>query len=1339
MDQNELNKLLGGQAPHTPAADPQAAPTTPDQQQASPPADIVIPGQHVQGVWDVLSQGFNAGSQVNPEIINHANTPAEASAMKDAAVAAGMPAVTGGFKSLFETKDFLFGDTPPDQQSSFRQGIEAADAAMKEQRPIVAGLASGIGQFAVAMVGLGKVAGVAKAVVPAARTAVAAVEGLKGGKVAMESGKAAMAGAMAFDPHEERLSNLIQNTPLANPFNAWLAAQPGDSAAMGRLKNAMESLGMDAAIIGTFTGALKVWKYLKAGKTAEASRAVGDMERARNEHIAGVAQDAAPAPKQSGDLGAQTQADPMAADPVQTQGAAAGEPNGYVKVEPDAASPDAVKDPNATAAPDGAAPQAAEGRPTADPMAKVADGANPTQDVPKGDVPVTDTVANAAAAPETATAAPTGYKDTVVFTGPEAAGIVDQIGYTLENAQKAWEDLSKHGSISAMLAAGKRVSPDLGTFYDRFRTDSDVTDLIALAAHEKEAELAANGWRVRVTDKEFMQQVSDFASLTGSAPQELLGKLQAAGEAQNNMAAKMVVAGSLASKTFQDASLLAMRRKLGDFTEFGSLEAMEEEIAKRFSLATSLLKITDEIRSEAGRTLRANRGRPFDPALFEGLTKDRFYEMLASADGQPTTLKVLADPSLPRKIMDTVNYLRVASLVSGPKTQLINILSNSYMLAFRPMERLLGAGIATATGRIPGQASGQIIKENLKQYAYMGSALVDGFGMAAKAFVRNDGLLRPFGTEAVAESQRTGWTVPGTQALDANYFKPWDSLPNLIWNAMSVPMTAAGVPLRMLGGMDELVKQIVYRSKLMASAHIEGTQKAIEAGLDAPAAKAFVKSYVDKAVDSGFDSEGRGLNEAALREADIATFQQDLKEGTIGRNLQVFVSKDPSQFVRFILPFVKTPTNIIRYSWKMTPVLNLLQEEFRSAFMGHLGFEARSQAIGQMSLGSLFMGSAAYLALNGMITGGGPSDKNAKSQLLATGWQPYSFIRHNDDGSKTYVPFGRYDPVGLPFGIIADIMDAQHNLQNAASPNHDVDAAIYALCISLAKQFTSRTYLLSLTQAIDAMSDPDRNGATFMGGLAQSMVPFSSATRQLSQDDYMRDARTMADKLMQVTPGLSEKLPPKYNWLGQPVLNRQGLWTDDNGSLVDMETQRLGLEGGGATINVPSPNIDYGGGAKLDLRDITLSDGRDAYAVFQELSGKPTPRATPLVDQVAKVMRSKAYSLAPDGDRDVKGTKLWMLGSVVSKYREAAKKVLLKDPNIRQEITQQRGLVSDSFKHLREAPPQAGKGDVGGVLNAFGQGGPSSTTTMGNTPQAKPSGNKALTPSELIQQLEPSK
>lgn len=903
---------------------------------------------------------------------------------------------------------------------------------------------------------------------------------------------------------------------------------------------------------------------------------------------------------------------------------------------------------------------------------------------------------------EAGVAKPQTFKNKVDFKPAESNHLLDELPMSLENAEKDWDTMSKVGTWGGVMDAGRSLSPDLGTFYDRFKTDNEVDQTIELAVNHKAEELEKQGFRARLTDDRLQEQVHAFASLSGIDPAGLLGILQQAGEASRTLTAKMIVVGSLTAKTFQDASLLAMRRKLGDYSQFGSLEAMEAEIAKRFSLATTLLKITDEIRSQGGRTLRANRGKPFDPSLFEGLGKDRFYDLLAEAQGNPIKLKMLADPTLYRKIMDTVNYLRISSLVSGPKTQLINIMTNGYMTAVRPMERILGGAWQAIRHPVAEASTGAgtaLIKENLRQYTYMGSALMDGFGQAVKAVVRNDGLLKPHSSEAFGP--QATWQVPGTQAINGNYFKPWDSLPNILHNSLSIPLTAAGVAPRLLGGVDELVKQTVYRSKVAASAHMEGVEQAVQSGLKGKAARDFVKSYVGQRLDNAFDAEGRGVDPEALREANIATFQQDLLPGTFGKNVQTLISNDKTQLVRLILPFVKTPTNVIRYGWKMTPGLNMLQGEYKQMLSGAMGNEAKAQAVGQMTMGFLFMGSAAYLGAQGMITGGGPSDPKLKAQLLATGWQPYSIVTENDDGTKSYTPFNRYDPVALPFGIIADIQDAIHIMGDDAENSPELQDAIGALGTSLAKQFTSRTYLLSLNQALEALSDPDRSGQRFAGSMAQSFVPFSGFTRQTSNDPYLRDARTIADKMMQVVPGQSANLPPKYNWLGQPVLNRQGLWSDDNGTLVDMEVQRLGLAG----YPVGAPSFKMGSkGSEVDLRAIALADGENAYVAYQRLSGKPTPNVRSLRDTVATVMGSRAYQRAPDGEAGTRGTKMWVLMRYIGKYREAAGKRIRADKNVRDALLKAQRKVVDHYKHLKQEPTAEQKASLQGIIDGFGAG-----------------------------------
>lgn len=85
------------------------------------------------------------------------------------------------------------------------------------------------------------------------------------GQVAQVEGAAATAGVMVFDPHEKRLSNLIQESEaLANPVNEYLQSDPEDTDAEGRFKNAIESLGFGVFAEGLLRGIRAVLANRKA-------------------------------------------------------------------------------------------------------------------------------------------------------------------------------------------------------------------------------------------------------------------------------------------------------------------------------------------------------------------------------------------------------------------------------------------------------------------------------------------------------------------------------------------------------------------------------------------------------------------------------------------------------------------------------------------------------------------------------------------------------------------------------------------------------------------------------------------------------------------------------------------------------------------------------------------------------------------------------------------------------------------------------------------------------------------------------------------------------------------
>jgi hypothetical protein len=167
------------------------------------------------------------------------------------------------------------------------------------------------------------------------------------------------------------------------------------------------------------------------------------------------------------------------------------------------------------------------------------------------------------------------------------------------------------------------------------------------------------------------------------------------------------------------------------------------------------------------------------------------------------------------------------------------------------------------------------------------------------------------------------------------------------------------------------------------------------------------------------------------------------------------------------------------------------------------------------------------------------------------------------------------------------------------------------------------------------------------------------------------------------------------------VLNRQGLWSDDNGSLVDREIVRIGLAGG-SVMYPPSPAMESFGG-KVDLRTITLSTGENAYQKLQELRGQPAPSAPSLRETIAKLMRSEAYHRAPDGDRETKGTRSWLIANMVSRYQTIASRLIKADPNVRDALLRAQRRVVDHYQHLKVEPTPRQQEGLDAILKGYGQ------------------------------------
>lgn len=1130
-------------------------------------------------------------------------------------------AVGGATQGVLAAKDFLTGGAPAEaDRSAPRQQL---DKEMDDltQDSLANSLVAGISQFGIGMLGVGKLAAAAEAV-PVAGEAISAA-GSAIGRWA-ESGKAATVGATFFDPHSANVANIVQKVPaLANPVTQFLASSPDDGDALGRVKNAMASIGLDAAVTGVFAAGMKVVKAMRSGDTGAIAAAHGELdaamqnEQGSREAIRNPPEEAPEEPQEA---------------PPNTQANATGIPKDETVSGPSGGNE------------------------------KVSVVQSPTAGAPGGKLPPKPSLIN--------------LSD-------------EQVNSLIEHSRADSDAIIKYGSWQSAIDAGHVFGdPNNRVPWQKFGASGNV-DSVTQSLDELTARVAdtlkgefdeAKGGDV-VGDAVNSQMVQQRAALWNEDPSALLGLLQAAGKHSIQLRANMDAAYLIGQRAMQDAYTLAARINAGYLEEFGGSRPAALAAFKQVQeIAATAYAQGNAMSANAGRALRGMRGdfqpNPTDIAALNAVDPEVMLQVMQATKGDPRAIVKALQPKLwepggmgfaAKQFGEAAQFLLINNLISNPLTHAVILATNTYQVASRPMERYIGS-LAT------GEAGGAIRQQAMKQYTYMASSLYDSFHQAVAAFRVGDSIMAPHSVEIGAASTNLGQTVAQLP------WKDFDSVPNILYNTLTFAAKAAGLPSRFVGAQDELVKQIVYRGKVLADAHVEGAT----AGLDGPA----LTAHVQQALTNAYDAAGRATNTTALNEARIATFQQDLPETgsfmgvgrglpTLGKSVQNFVNNYPP--AKVILPFVRTPANLFRNGVKLTPVLAMFQAEYQDAIRGALGPEQQAQAVGQMAMGSLFMGTAALLAYEGRITGSGPSDPHLRTALLNTGWRPYSFTIPHPDGSLTYVQFGRFDPIAMPFGMMADIMDiAQHPdpvIQSKA------ESMAQALATGLLKSMTDKLYLQNLSQIIEGVTNPDASLWKVAGSYASNYVPFASALRMGNPDPYMREARTFIDQAKRGIPGFSESVPARRDAFGEPVTAHKGIWLTDSGSVVDHEVTRMATEQG-LTLGGPTPHATGG----VDLRNLTMMDGSNAFDKLQELSAQPAPGVPRMKDAMAKLIESEEYKNAPDGPDSIRGTRLSMMLDLAHRYRSAASRIVSADPNVRTAETAQRRAVAAAYAAKRPNP-----------------------------------------------------
>ena len=337
------------------------------------------------------------------------------------------------------------------------------------------------------------------------------------------------------------------------------------------------------------------------------------------------------------------------------------------------------------------------------------------------------------------------------------------------------------------------------------------------------------------------------------------------------------------------------------------------------------------------------------------------------------------------------------------------------------------------------------------------------------------------------------------------------------------------IPTRALTAADEFFKAVVYRSETNRLAYLKAVQ---ETKGGANISRRMAEILNDPKLNADIFNKAR-------EEAQYRTFQKQL--GTFGT--KVMSLRDSVYPMKYIIPFIKTPTNIMKFTLERTPAnFAKIMWDFRK---GKITAEQLSSELSKPVLGSLISAAAVLYVLDGTITGGAPKNKKERELKYASGWQPYS-IKIGD----TYYSYSRLEPLGSILGLTADFVNT---VKYADEKTYNEIAS--ELVLSVTKNLSSKTFLSGLSKFMDALSDPEHYGATYIEQLAGSLVPSGVAAVARSTDPYMREVESPLDSMKARIPMLSKTLPYREGAYGVPVENQGGLLNMISPIKVSKETE----------------------------------------------------------------------------------------------------------------------------------------------------------------------------------------
>lgn len=651
-------------------------------------------------------------------------------------------------------------------------------------------------------------------------------------------------------------------------------------------------------------------------------------------------------------------------------------------------------------------------------------------------------------------------------------------------------------------------------------------------------------------------------------------------------------------------------------------------------------------RAEAGRALQAwsipATGTPSEKlkgmeAILDSFggaeaSKDLARRLASFGDGQLTSSQIntLTQKSAYARSGDAIVEAWTAGLLTNPVTHVKNLTSNT-------LTTLMGAAERYSQALFP-QSEVTIAEAN---------SFVMGLIQSQKEAFANAG--RAFRTGQVGFGQ-SKIELPRTRASSKEILD-LQGLAKPFGYAMDYYGRMVNTSFKALAAGDEYSKTILFNAQRNALATRQGLSDGLR-GND-------LKDFVAKTTTS----PNASIDQQARDFADYATFTKEL--GKSGKSFQRILSQNPA--LKFVVPFYKTPVNIFKYTLERTP-LAPLSSEIRKELGA--GGTREAAVLAKIGMGSSIMSLGVDAAINGNITGAGPSDPKKRAALRRLGWQPNS-IKVGDN----YYSYQGLEPASTLFAFSSNMAEIMTNYEMYDMEAQDeLEHLSTATVMAVTEATVNKTFLQGISNIMEAASDPERFAPSYIQRTLSSFVPSGSAAIERAVDPSKEYVTNVSDALKARIPGFSSEVARRRNVYGEEIKYRS---PDENvldetvsgvtslfnpfykSTLKDDPLDEFLLKEG-YFINMPSKSQTF------DNVQVNLRDHPEIYSRLVELRGKEIEliqyggenMKTALTDLVTENSVKSIRFFSDFTDREDKQN---MLTKITRDYNDAAKEILLEE------------------------------------------------------------------------------